>query len=384
MICIALLASVLVAGLWPFHAPKNQITWDSEGLRFGRHGSAVSQSSVSEGVQYESSSDASSAGAGSQNGSTVELWLRPDLHRRSGVILSFDSPHIPAIPLVLRQIKDALVVQLANRDRDGDYKMAWLPVPGAMREQNAVFVTVIVAAHHADVYLDGGLARSFPVEGTSSALAGRLLLSGLPNSADSWTGTIRGLAIYKKALSAEQVAADYRSWTLNGHVLSSDLSAAALYDFSEPSGNLVHDHSGSRNDFVIPAKYFVLHPVFLRSPWRAYRNNWPYWQDMLVNVVGFVPLGLFLAAYFSQRNASNAFLIAALFGIATSFTIEGLQYFLPTRDSGATDLITNEFGTVIGAALYRWGIAGRFAVEIATREHLVTMNERRRAVPDLV
>jgi hypothetical protein len=44
--CALVLGVILVAGLWPFHAPRNDVSWLGEGtgVLFGKHGSIVSAS----------------------------------------------------------------------------------------------------------------------------------------------------------------------------------------------------------------------------------------------------------------------------------------------------------------------------------------------------
>jgi len=53
------------------------------------------------------------------------------------------------------------------------------------------------------------------------------------------------------------------------------------------------------------------------------------------------------------RRVKRVALMAVFLGALVSLTIEILQSYLPTRDSGMTDIITNTLGTWVGVAAFR-------------------------------
>ena len=196
----------------------------------------------------------------------------------------------------------------------------------------------------------------------SREMSGTLVL-GNSTLDDTWRGQISGLAIYRGALTPEQVRKHFQSWTSVGAPsLTGDLPATALYLFDERAGDTVHNRMSTDTDLTIPAKYFVLHQAFLRSTWAQYANTWEiwtflsFWEDIALNVFGFMPVGFVFFAYFSSvKPIARPALVTILLGLFLSFTVEALQSLLPTRDSGMTDLFTNTAGTALGVLLYQSG-----------------------------
>ena len=77
-----------------------------------------------------------------------------------------------------------------------------------------------------------------------------------------------------------------------------------------------------------------------------------YWTmfDVLVNIAGYVPLGIFsVFALYPTLRRTPAVIGTILFGALLSGTMEAVQTFLPTRVSSILDLFTNIGGTGIGA-----------------------------------
>jgi VanZ family protein len=345
-VCLCVLGIILTAGLWPFHVPTNQVEWlkNEDGLQFGRLGSVV----TSGAIRGNSPTYASA---------TLEIWLEPAHVESGGTILSFDGSTHPGEPFSLHQKGNSFGIRLNNVDPQGVSRTALFYVD-RVSQKNPLFVTIVLDSQGASVYINGVLAGGSWLSRTWNDLTGRIVLGNSPTADDSWAGKILGLAVYQRELTASQIAADYANWTSTGHpVPATDRDAAALYLFDERGGKVVHNRLDPATDFTIPAHYFVLHPGFLVAPWKAYHPTWSYWQDVGVNIAGFVPLGFCVVAYLSLTRAiKHPAATTVILGFFTSLSIELLQVLLPTRDSDITDLITNTLGTVIGVMVYRSSI----------------------------
>jgi VanZ family protein len=345
-ICLLVLCGILVAGLWPFHAPNNSVSWlaDGSGLLFGEHGSIASSSAFKASASY----------AGSP--CSLELWLRPSLDD-SGTVLAFYWPEQTVVPFRLWQSHSYIGIQRASVDQLHHAERTKIYGADVFHRGKPVLITISSAAAGTTVYTDGKFARQAPeLKLSRHDFTGQLVIGNGPMGANPWSGQLKGLAVYDRELTANEASQHYASWTTNAQ---RDLAQAdglvALYLFNEGKGSVVHNQVDSTTDLLIPKRFFLLHEQLLETPWSEFRARWSYWANVGINVGGFIPLGFFFCWYFSfMRRIKRSVMVTIVLGFIVSLAIEVLQSFLPTRDSGMTDIITNTAGTALGAVLFVW------------------------------
>jgi VanZ family protein len=344
-ICACVLAGILVAGLWPFHAPRNEVSWLSQGngLLFGKYGSIVSAGAF---ATNRAQGDGSCS---------LEIWLAPTRVKSSGTILAFYWPANWGVPFALRQSLGDLELQRSGQDSSP--RRPRIYIDDVFSSLKPVFFTISSSVTGTAIYVDGKLVRkSANFKFSRQDMSGQLIIGNTPSTIDSWSGQVKGLALYDRELPAAEVLQHFAAWTKSKQPdLAESEGVVASYLFEEGKGNVVHNQLDSATNLLIPQRFFVLREQFLERPWDEYRSDWNYWKDVGINIGGFIPLGLFFCAYFSTiPKIKRATWLTIALGFAVSLTIEVLQAFLPTRDSGMTDLLTNTLGTALGAILCAW------------------------------
>jgi VanZ family protein len=105
--------------------------------------------------------------------------------------------------------------------------------------------------------------------------------------------------------------------------------------------------------------------------------------DIFLNVLLFVPFGFSLCAKLCERGSSrwSSFLQALAVGAGASYVVEILQFYIPARDSGWSDVFSNAAGSVLGFFLFEL-CGGAILKELSKWENLFGgwLNARRAAL----
>jgi len=338
---------LLVIGLWPFaFRPLNRAGWfkDRPGLSF-----------QPDGIVYDpEKTDWSGGGLPDRPAAiTIELWLE------QGQILPTDVFHILTIDdgkslsgIVLCQWETALLLRIRDAAAERGFREAGSN--GILMERTPRFITLATDSSGTAFYLNGALLKYFPgFTVPDSWLDGRLILGNAAAGKHPWSGDLFGLAIFHRTLDASEVVRHYRLWTGRqaGH-LAVEPSLTALYLFDKGAGQWVEDHSTNGHRLFIPERYHVWQKRVLEMPWGPDPLGWSDLDDIVLNILGFMPLGFMVYNYRRLARPSGGtknMVWAVAAGATLSLAIELIQVWLPNRDSSATDLACNTLGTWLGA-----------------------------------
>jgi len=212
-------------------------------------------------------------------------------------------------------------------------------------------IAVTSDAHGTTIYYDGQLVRSVAdvkllPEGTNFS-GYRIYLGNEPEVSAPWKGELYGLELYDRVLIADEVCERYRSWTSNQFSFTHpDANAVVKYTFTNVKGMKVPNALNELNGLLIPERFDLKQRAL--EPSIGFEVNV---ADVVINVLGFIPLGFFGIFRLRQRKRGSIAGIAVLVvlaGFAMSLGIELAQAYMPTRNSSLIDLITNSSGTIFG------------------------------------
>jgi hypothetical protein len=356
LICLLIIFTILIAGLWPFNfLPPNKVRWlpDRSGVKIYGQGIIFTPHP---GWSQEKSLFPDRA-------ITIELWLHP--HQETShlpSILTFYDGHNPDI-FLLGQWKSHLVIRsrtLGNENRKPGKVYQEIGLRNGLRKNQDVFITVTSKKEGSAIYVNGRLAEDYPryrlLAGMTSGNI-RLIVGNSPAGQGYWPGDILGMAVYRRALTPDEVAGNHLSWIQNDpYAVRKERSLIGLYLFYEREGKLIRNAVNPDDTLTIPDIFKPVRKVVLSPPWQSdLKWNGSFFQDMAINIVGFIPVGFFFSALLltqTNRRRMTLYVMAVAIGMGLSLVVELTQAYLPARDSSLTDWLNNSLGTMLGVFIF--------------------------------
>ena len=339
LLAVGIWIVIFVAGLWPLNfVPENRIRWlpGGAGLRFDGYGQV-----------YSSVPMLSPRGPDGAAEATIELVFTPSKSYENASTV-FSLVNQDEVSFAIGQSVTDLFLQGSFTQGVGK-PVVKLWIDDVCGHAQELFVTVTLDTRHVDVYLDGQLARSFPVSTRADNLSGRVFVGHSVKGGGQWSGSVARLAIFEGTLDAAAISRRYEQWTRTRYLDRDVNHRGAAYDFVTSAGDFVSNGGETGPDLIIPKTFRLSEPKVLEWPDHLNRS---VAVDAVVNITGFVPFGLATCLclhFWTGWSLSRCVAMTILVGASVSVVIELLQVFLPTRDSSLADLVTNILGTVLGA-----------------------------------
>ena len=168
------------------------------------------------------------------------------------------------------------------------------------------FLTITSGNGGTAIYINGKLMRSYA---NHRMLAGvteepvRLILGNSSTGESYWNGNLTGLAIYNRALPADQVFKSYEAWKgKTPPPTSAEDGCLGMYLFNERKGTTVHNATNANDTLTIPERFKPVQRKILSPFLSGYKWNLSSAQDIITNILGFIPFGFFFSALLLKNH----------------------------------------------------------------------------------
>ena len=214
VLCIAITAAILVAGLWPFNFwPENKVVWltDQTGVRFYGRGIIYSEKEFPILPSLHSSNIPTKS-------FTIEIWIQPDEET---------FPYLPQLLtiwnrktseyLFVGQWQSTLILQSKTFDAKKKWNYKKIGIGNVFQKDQKRFIAITSDERETNIYIDGRLEKSYPnypfLESSDKTTSSNFLVLGnSPTGQHHWMGNLLGLAIYNQSLTKEQIFQHFQKW----------------------------------------------------------------------------------------------------------------------------------------------------------------------------
>ncbi len=333
---------------------SNNVNWlqTKYGIHFNHRGQIISEDSTPELYQMLTKGD----------GLTIEVWISTYNIFQDGPARIFSYSMDPYYRnFTLGQSKDSLVMRLRTELTDPNGVKPHIKIAGIFEPQKIYHIIITYNFYNECVFINGKKRIcDSSVKGNFSNWdpSFKLVIGNEVTGDRPWLGEIYYAAIYNEALSSKEILLRYQSRIVNR--VSSNINQInngkiplVCYLFNEKEGNKVIDSglNPPKINLHIPEKLISKRPLF-DTQLRNLQYNF-ITKDNVLNVLGFIPLGLLLHRIikFRFKIGFQAVIVVLILGGSISLGCEVLQHFLLSRNSSIIDVCTNVFGLSFGIAI---------------------------------
>ena len=340
-----ILAAMIFGGLYPFNFfQANRIYWlsDEPGLYFDGAGITFTEKAVTIPLK---------------KGISIELFLKEPRESKNWgpkeIFSFYDGAASPSL-LVGQWGGRIFIYSRFEKNRNDKWYKIFRTKRRFPREE-AHLVTVTFNEVEKAIYIDGQLRNKKNVvlnDKSTIEFSGRFLLGNSPIIKNGWRGEIKGLAVYNRVLTPEEIVTHSRDIIRKGMSgLAETSGCLALYPFDEGKGKTAKSIFGNTRPFFIPDSLYARGLSMLSLPHTDMRSAGFNKSDFLNNIAFFVLFGALFSAILLKKYKPGyfaTFLVVILSGGLLSFMIESLQLLLPTRVPGIADIFSNILGSGFG------------------------------------